>query len=867
MLATDGPFHLDLPRLTIPIDPVRLRGVESLGRPARWHVEVIIAHDQSVSEWIGEPATLNLADWEGRPARAVALEIIGVAERGAKPGEWGRRVRLALEPKLGRLRHRTRSRIYQDSHVTDIAQSVLGEHGVSATQQLTRTKRPRSYVVQYKETDLEFVQRILAEEGYAFWLQDRLGHDPVVVIADSPRGYTGQVHERLVQLPLRPDRGTSAGDEALLHLSRELRAHPKSAEVRHYDFERPLHDLTATAGPPDPKSQVYEHEPAYRDIDDTGDEARLVAARAARQKARYSGRATARRLAPGHIFHCADLAPSEFVTIAVRHRAHNPRFAAESQPVYECTFLALPAELFATPKRISKPPIQSLETATVVGPPGHVVHTDVYGRVKVHFHWDREGSRREQDSCWLRVAQTWAGASYGSQFVPRIGMEVLVAFLNGDPDRPVVTGALYNRIRMPPFPLPESQLKSGLRTDTGHGHHELSFDDTPEHERVHLRSERDFDRAVLRDELVRVGRDLSTHVGQQHSLVVGAGSESRVGGNLTAHVDGSELREIGANSQSRIAGDSTTEVAGRARLSCGGSASAHIDGAFEQSVAGKTALTFDGHVGVLVGRDQPSDADVTISGGLHVSAGRTLSFEAADAIELRVGETRLRLTGQLIELLAQELRARGSDQAFLAGAGQALELGRGAEMRADSIRLLSPSASLELDGGARVLGSQIELAKPGSLSRGATSGSRTKTREVRVRLLDDEHEPFRGAHYQLIAAGMRLEGDTNANGEIVARLPEGELVAAIRLWPRDYPTGPERRFDLQILEASPPPASTEAGAIHRLRALGFDVGEQGERLESALQAFQSMYADSHNLQPDGRLGDATHSALQEVFGS
>jgi type VI secretion system secreted protein VgrG len=293
---------------------------------------------------------------------------------------------------------------------------------------------------------------------------------------------------------------------------------PSSVHLRDYDFRRPnlvLSERVGLQASGPPPLEVYQHHADYDTPDVTPDRARVFLEQAQRRAVVGSGESWVRELAPGRRFDLsAEFSPGiegAYAVTRVVHEGHTPELSGRpAERAYRNRFECAPATALLRPRAPARKPRQVLETAVVTGPAGHEVHTDEHARVKVQFHWDLHGQRNEKSSAWLRVAQSWAGASFGSQFAPRVGMEVLVGFLGGDTDCPVVLGCLYNATHPPPFPLPADKLKSGLRTQSSPGAggaNELSFDDRAGEERICLFAERNLEEVVQHDHSTMVGHD------------------------------------------------------------------------------------------------------------------------------------------------------------------------------------------------------------------------------------------------------------------------------------------------------------------------------------------------------------------------
>ena len=356
----------------------------------------------------------------------------------------------------------------------------------------------------------------------------------------------------------------------------------KKVTLQDYDFERPLLHLTAGATAPassgpganydtaallDPaKLEIYEH---HLDHDVSSVQQRMATLRLEGYRAAaFVGHAssTCRRLAPGYRFTLDDHPDPrfnrEYAVTEVHHTGHVPVNLAEDphaaqvleSPVYVNHVKCCESSVAARPKPGRRRALQVVEVATVVGPAGEEIYTDPYGRIKVQFPWDRVGKRNDRSSCWMRVAQAWAGAAWGTQFVPRIGMEVLVSFIGGDVDRPVVVGCLANAVHPTPFELPKDKSRSGWRTQStpgGEGFNEFSFEDHHGKEQVFLHAQRDLDEVVKRNHTTDIHRD--------ETLVVAGNQSDSVGGNRDRVTAGNEDVVVAKKQQIKIKSDRQRE--------------------------------------------------------------------------------------------------------------------------------------------------------------------------------------------------------------------------------------------------------------------------------------------------------------------
>jgi type VI secretion system secreted protein VgrG len=566
-------------------------------------------------------------------------------------------------------------RIFQDQSVPDIIKTVFQDHAVAEFEfHLSRPYRSRTYCVQYRETDYDFVARLLADEGI-YWHVRHAEDRHTLVLQDNPSAHGPA--SGCEALPYIADAKAVQPDTECISawdFSRGVR--PGRFEVASYDFERPHMDLRAgrdeTRGHGMADHERFDFQGDYTQADD-GHEA--VAIRLEEEQARHErlgGLSNAHGLAVGQLFglqrHPREDQNRQYLCVSTTIKVEPEGAEAGQGPGgFSCEFTALPARRqFRPPFGRGKPVMRGPQTAVVTGPAGQEIHTDRHGRVRVHFHWDRRSQRNERSSCWMRVASPWAGTAFGFIQVPRIGQEVIVDFLEGDPDQPIITGRVYNGDHLPPWELPANATQSGVLTRSSQGGaynhaNALRFEDKKGEEQVWLHAEKDQDIEVENDETHWVGRDrrktIDRHetvqvkghrtetvdldetitVHQNRSERVDLDEKVSVGLNRTEDVGVNETITIGANRSVTIGGAKTETVAlakaetiGLAKaLSIGLGYQVSVGAAMNTTVAGLQAEEIGLHKQSLVGRDY------------GIKVGATYSVAAKDEIHLVVGKASL----------------------------------------------------------------------------------------------------------------------------------------------------------------------------------------------------------------------------------
>ncbi|MEZ4381128.1 MAG: type VI secretion system tip protein TssI/VgrG [Nannocystaceae bacterium] len=718
---------------------------ERLARPFRVDVDVITTDvDLDPERLLGSSAALVLERADDRRSFAGIVVAVEVAARDA--AHLGLSVR--IEPALGLLAHRRDRRVWADRSAVEIIEGIidgpLAAHGRCARWQLRASYGPRAHCIQHGESDLELVHRLLAEEGIHYRFEVEGGREVVVFTDASPEAPVVEVRsadvERRVRgaLPYVVAGLGSTGEEAIRELVWQRRLVSSATALRTWRWQaaaEPHEEALFEDYAPDPgvaeaggDRTVYEI--VAPDPGASDDEARRHAVRHQRRglgRGRGRGEADAIHLRAGRRFavvgHPGIAGDRGFLVLEAHHRGDAPEAqlhadAEAPTPRYRCTFTCAAAEDPYRPPTPSRPR-PGLETAIVVGPEGEAIHTDEHGRIQVRFHWtrpqgdpiaaadDEAAAEGRPATAWLRVAQAWAGAGFGALFLPRIGHEVVVDYLGGDPDRPIVVGCLYNSLHPPPFTLPDDKAKSGLRSDStpgGGGHHEISFDDTKGRETLRVRAQRDLLEHVLHDRKATIGNDRWTGI---KGLDV-----TEVGGMQHLHVDGSATRWIGAHYDLTVDGGDLTTTLVSGSYACVVEAGDHrtrVDrGAAQvQAKAGIALLVDDGD---LVGRAQGSVELAAATGAIQASA--------SVGIGARTSEGPIRLTAETGPL---ELDARSGRIDVTPGCLD-IRAGDGVRVRAD--KLVSETADTLIEATSGLVlkcGSSTIILKPNKIHISAAS--------------------------------------------------------------------------------------------------------------------------------------------------
>ena len=406
-------------------------------------------------------------------------------------------------------------RIFQNMTVPDIVQKVFTDRGFSNyANRCTGTYPEREYCVQYRETDFNFISRLLEEEGiFYFFEHDADKH--TLVLADQPTAFVACPGQSQVVYDTIP--GLWQDADVVLSLRRAQYVRVGKVTENDYDFTKPTTSIDANLEDATRKGEFYEYPGNYTTRDDGSRYARVRLEEQEVKLLTISAETNCRALCAGFQFtlsgYWRDDANQAYSILVVRHKAASN--ASRSQDLqdafdYRNTVDAIPQGTPYHPPRNSRRPfIQGSQTAVVVGKSGEEIWVDQYGRVKVQFFWDRAGNMDENSSCWIRVAQLWAGKGWGAIFTPRIGQEVIVDFLEGDPDRPIITGRVYNADQTVPYPLPADQTKSTIKSMSskgGGGFNEIRLEDMAGSEQIFIFGQKDQDIRIQNDVREWVGR-------------------------------------------------------------------------------------------------------------------------------------------------------------------------------------------------------------------------------------------------------------------------------------------------------------------------------------------------------------------------
>uniref|UniRef100_A4XQH2 Rhs element Vgr protein n=1 Tax=Ectopseudomonas mendocina (strain ymp) TaxID=399739 RepID=A4XQH2_ECTM1 len=516
--ANQAHITLAIPAVDNDLQVLSFEGREALNKPYRFDIELVSQRaDLDLDALINQTAYLAFGP-SGKGVHGVLYAI--------EQGDSGKRLtryRISLRPQLAYLAHRHNQRIFQHLTVPQIIGQILEEHGIQSDAyqfQLGYLYPERDYCVQYDESDLHFIQRLCEEEGISFHFQHSEDSHRLVFGDDA------SVFPKLDPLNYQQGSGLAADHEVVRAFGVRLETRSTHATWRDYDFEQPKLRMEADYRSEfSPALEVYDYPGRFTDRTRGKHLAKRSLERLRSDYELAEGKSDA-YLISGHFLALAGHPRQQWNDLwlldEVIHEGKQPQVLEESvtsntqpgdgfQQGYRNRFTATPWDIPYRPAlEHRKPKVLGSQTAVVTGPAGEEIHCDQYGRVKVQFHWDREGLGNDTTSCWLRVASNWAGKAYGGIAIPRVGMEVLVTFLEGDPDQPLITGCLYHTEHVVPYDLPANKTRSVFKTLSspgGGGYNEFRIEDRKGAEQIYIHAQRDWDENIENNQKIRVGNE------------------------------------------------------------------------------------------------------------------------------------------------------------------------------------------------------------------------------------------------------------------------------------------------------------------------------------------------------------------------
>ena len=563
----------------------------------------------TAQQTVDRNATLTI--WQQGEAKR---HINGVVRRFAQSntGHHHSFYELELVPALARLQLRHNCRIFQQQSTVDIIGVILGEMGIDDYAfAVTGSPQTREYCVQYSETDLAFVERLAAEEGI-FYSFTHTADSHTVVFSDSAK--------QLAKLPKPLTYNTMPGGIAetpfIRHWAFNSQVEPSSVQLKDYSFKNPAYGFVADAAGTEMDYQhgTYEHYdyPGRYKADTAGKSfasARLEYLR--RDALTAHANSNIAMVAAGCRFDLTDHSDSamnrDWTVIRCASRGTQPQALEEhggdGETTFNNEFSSIPGHRPWRPTPITKPMVHGPQIAKVTGPSGEEIFCDEFGRVKVQFPWDRDGKNDDNSSCWVRVSQGWAGAGYGLFALPRIGHEVIVSFLEGDPDQPIITGRTFHATNLSPYDLPANKTRTVLKTQShqSEGANELRFEDAGGQEEIYVHAQKDQNIVVENNETAHIKVDRTHKVDNNDSLTVGNNQTISIGNNQDISVDN--------NRSENVTKDESVSIGGNRSHSVTKDESLMVDGKATEIVKKDKSLTVDSNYSVSVAKNKNETVD------------------------------------------------------------------------------------------------------------------------------------------------------------------------------------------------------------------------------------------------------------------
>lgn len=805
-----GPITIDTP-LGDSFTFRSMSGAEGLSRPFFFEVEATCARDDiKPDELLGQHVTVGLQlgddagsvrSWDGR---VTAMQCLETGENGQT------RYRLTLRPWLWALGLAADCRVYQNLSVPDIAKDVFQRRGFTDFESvLFETHTTREYVVQYRETDLHFLSRLFEEEGIYYFFRHEAGKH-TLVLADSV-----QAHAPVSGYESLPFAGDDEHRDETMQYVRRWRAEGQLASglytLADFNFTMPRVPLrgSGSGAQEDAESQleIYDHPGGFMRFEDAIAVADLRLQQARRNARTARGETNARGLTVGATFslveHPRDGENAKYLVTSARLdlRGEDPTRAGDRpEEPFACAFAVIDADVAFRPSIAGhKPSVRGPQTATVVGPSGREIWTDEYGRVKVQFHWDRVGQNDENSSCWVRVSQAWAGSGWGAQFIPRIGQEVLVDFLEGDPDRPIITGSVYNGANRPPFDLPLNQTQSGIRTESSPGGsivnaNEIRFEDLRGCEELYVQAEKDMNVLVKNDQTVTVAANRTVSIGVNDQLSVGVNRTQTVGVNETISVGavqaitvgaaqtvtvgavqaitvGAEQTvtvgaerdvTIGAKDSIHVGGDRHLDVAADLQQTVGGNVVVETEGKTNQSLGDDYTERHSGHRTIIVGSGSAARTAVLhVEGNARAYASKAVEVEVLKSVTLLCGDSQIIVSPSGITLNSPNIAFVGKEVAVTAG--------KLTIKTSDALTMTGATVTMQTSGAKVALDSSSAAVTASAIKLGSGSGSSAQSDDkpvkiTKVQMKDAQGKPRANARVLLTIGGEERMTVLDADG-------------------------------------------------------------------------------------------------------
>ena len=623
----------------------KLTGAEALSQSFELNAE-LLATDARIDRHalLGQPVTFTLPTQSLLSPRYLNGKITRVAVRSEElSGTRYAVYQLRVEPDLWPMRRDRNLRIFQGQTVPQIVQTLLQENGVNVETRLGSSYRVWEYCVQYQESSFDFISRLMELEGIYYWFRHEAERH-VMVLCDG-----ADQHEAFAGYETIPYHVTASGgsvtEEGISQWSLCESVTPGMYSTDDYDFRKPnAWMLQARQNPVSPVPgavDVYDWPGHF--VDHSHGEFYTRIRQEVWQVAHHSvsGTGTATGIAPGYRFgivnapHFSD--NGEYLVTSARYDFEENGYASGGGGArHNIAFTVLPSSVtYRAEPATAWPKTHGPQTAKVVGPAGESIWTDRYGRVKVKFHWDRLAKGDDTSSCWVRVSSAWAGQGFGGVQIPRVGDEVVVDFINGDPDRPIITGRVYNEASMPPWNLPEDATRMGFMTRSKDGHNDnasfLFFEDKPGGELLNMHAEKDMNISVENDKTVSIDGCRTTKIGKDQSDEITGDATFHYKQKRTTTVDGVETKTFNNGENTTIKNGRELKINDGDKVSIVGNKNIHVDGDENREVTGSLIEKINGNLSVDINGGWSQNV---MTGTVNIFSPNEISIKSSSKVSI-----------------------------------------------------------------------------------------------------------------------------------------------------------------------------------------------------------------------------------------
>lgn len=596
-------------------------GTEYISDLFEFQIDVLSTnHNVKPEQLIGKTVTITVKNDQNRTFNG----YISRFTYGEIKADNLRKYHLTMVPWLWFLAKTQSNRIFQNKSTKEIVSQVFKDLGFNDFDfKATGNPKPREYCVQYNESDLNFVSRLLEEDGIAYFFTQSADKHTLVLVDDK------NAYQECAETNLEYSKGNKPNTQ-INHWEHVYEFRKGKWTLNDYDFENPtkaqLKSVSSTSQFSNASNYEHYEYIAYHDFSGIQDlsSKRIESEEVSLNTVEASGDCSSFYAGGKFVMakHAVSTEQGGYVITAIKHHAYDNSYLAghESESGYKNNFTCIPDSVYYRPPMVHrKPRMLGPQSALVVGPAGEEIYIDSLGRIKVQFHWDREGKKNENSTCFLRVMQPWAGSGWGTSFIPRIGMEVVVNFFEGDPDRPIISGSLYNGDNNPPF---SSKTQSGIRTrsskkGTASNCNEFRFDDLKGAEQIYVHAEMNMDTEVENDETHSVDNNRTKTIGNDETSSIGNDRSKSVGNDQSESVGNNKSISVSNNHSESIGKDKSLDVGANHNESIGKDMSVTVGGNLSEDVSKKITINAGDQITIKTGSasiTMKSNGDITIKG-------------------------------------------------------------------------------------------------------------------------------------------------------------------------------------------------------------------------------------------------------------